>query len=166
MRLLITPGRRRVSSSAPGTPGEGRSRGLRPSFVFTLNRHRVNVNNAETVSIRRASQVQASITSPTATDGRPSRITGKVRGLRIGDDGDLSWRSLGSGTVYLSYDPNGPWEAGKNVFVRELTIGSDGTFTTVVPAHQRWWKLTYPGSDRFVDNYTLVPQGDHSGCGC
>ena len=132
-----------------------------------VNRHRVNINNAETVSVRRQTMIQKSISNPTATDGRPSRITGKVRALRIGDDGDLSWATVRSGTVHLSYDPDGPWEDDKkNVYVRELTIGSDGEFTTVVPAHDRWWKLTYAGSDRFADNYDWLPQGDHSGCGC
>ncbi|MFC8796158.1 hypothetical protein ACFT2C_00350 [Promicromonospora sp. NPDC057138] len=132
-----------------------------------VNWHRVNVNNVKTVSIRRATELQGAISNHTATDGRPSRITGTVRGFRIGDDGDLSWRTLHSGTVHLSYDPDGPvLDEERNVYVRELTIGSDGTFSTVVPAHDRWWKLTYAGSDRFAGSMMWLPQGDYEGCGC
>lgn len=132
-----------------------------------VNRHRVDVNDAETVSIRRATQFKASITNPKATDGRPSRVSGKVRALGIAADGDLSWVTVHSGTVHLSYDPDGPWEYDKkNVYVRAMTIARDGTFSTVVPAKDRWWKLTYAGNDRFARNLSWLPQGDHEGCGC
>jgi hypothetical protein len=131
-----------------------------------VNRHRVNVNNAETVSIRRQTEFRASIANPKATDGRPSRISGKVLALSINGD-NLTWTTVRSGIVHLSYDPDGPWASDKkNVYVRELRIARDGTFTTVVPAHDRWWKITYAGNDRFADVYTWLPQGDHEGCGC
>ncbi|MFD2794083.1 hypothetical protein ACFS27_11055 [Promicromonospora vindobonensis] len=132
-----------------------------------VNRHRVNINNSETVSIRRATWVKASIANPTATDGRPSRISGKVQALSIAADGDLSWATVHSGTVHLSYDPDGPWKYdAKNVYVRALTIPRDGTFSTVVSARDRWWKLTYAGNDRFAKTTNWLPQGDHEGCGC
>lgn len=134
-----------------------------------LVRHEVDVNNAKTVPIKRQTMIEASISNPTANDGRTSRIKGKVLALHIADDGDLSWAAVRSGTVRLSYDPDGRWgDGGREVQVRDLTISeAHGTFFTRVPARDRWWKLTYPGTDQYADTTKWLPQGDeYPGCGC
>ncbi|GAA4713252.1 hypothetical protein APR04_004246 [Promicromonospora umidemergens] len=154
----VTPGSYRVGiefTAAVERPG-GR-----------LVQHSVDVNNGKTVPVQRQTKIEATIKNPTATDGRDSRITGRVRMLNISRDGDLTWGTFRSGTVILSYDPDGPWEDGeRDVFVRKLTIGPKGWFSTVVPARDRWWYITYPGGVQWADDKSWLPQGDHSGCGC
>jgi hypothetical protein len=130
-----------------------------------LNLHRVDVNSVKKHSIRRDTWIKAEITNPEATDGRASRITGSVRALRLSRDGNVSWSTLREGAVHLSYDPDGPWEDDKKVvYVRKLTIGPDGKFSTVVPAREGTWELRYRGSDWLHGSLTDVPNG--GGCGC
>ena len=113
--------------------------------------HSVDVNNGRTVPVRVVSEVEGRITNPKATDGRPSRITGRVRVLSI----DAEAR------------PDGPWEDGKSdVFVRKLNIGPKGWFSTGVLARDRWWYVSYAGNTQFDDSKIWLPQGDHEGCGC
>ncbi|GAA2245453.1 hypothetical protein GCM10010413_56520 [Promicromonospora sukumoe] len=163
---------RRIKLPGTITPGSYR---VGIEFTATVERrdgrlveHTVDVNNARTVPVRRTSMIEASISNPTATDGRTSRIRGKLLVLGIADDGDLTWDPMQSGTVRLSYDPDGPWEdRAREVFVRDLTVsGAHGTFFTRVAARDRWWKLTYAGNAQFADSVLWLPQGDHSGCGC
>jgi hypothetical protein len=158
----------------PGTITTGSYR-VGIEFTATVERpdgqlvvHTVDVTNAKTVPIRRQSMIDASISNPTATDGRTSRIKGNVLVLGIRDDGDLTWDRMYMGTVRLTYDPDGPWEDGMSeVFVRDLTVSSDyGTFFTRVAARDRWWKLTYTGNVQNAPAVEWLPQGDHSGCGC
>lgn len=129
--------------------------------------HSVDVNNGRTVPVQRVSKVEGRITNPTATDGRASRITGRVRVLSIAADGDVYWSTLQGGTVSVSYDPDGPWEDAKSdVFVRKLSIGSKGWFSTGVLARDRWWYVSYAGNTQYDDSKLWLPQGDHEGCGC
>jgi hypothetical protein len=158
----------------PGTINPGSYR-VGIEFTATVERpdgrlivHTVDVNNSKTVPIRRWSMVEASISNPTATDGRASRIKGRVLVLGIADDGDLTWDRMQGGTVRLSYDPDGPWEDGaRDVVVRNLSVSeAHGTFFTRVAARDRWWKLTYAGTRHYAGSTNWAPQGDHSGCGC
>ena len=129
--------------------------------------HSVDVNNGRTVPVRRVYDVEGRITNPKATDGRPSRITGRVRVLSIADDGDVYWSSLQGGHVSVYYDPDGPWEDAKSdVFVRKLNIGPKGWFSTGVLARDRWWYVSYEGNTYYGDSKIWLPQGDHEGCGC
>ncbi|MFD7021568.1 hypothetical protein [Promicromonospora sukumoe] len=158
----------------PGTITAGSYR-VGIEFTATVERrdgrlveHTVDLNNAKTVPVQRWSMIKASVSNPTATDGRSSRIKGEVFVLGVGADGDLTWDRMQSGTVRLSYDPDGPWEdRAREVFVRNLTVsGAHGTFFTRVAARDRWWKLTYTGTSQFAPAVKWLPQGDHSGCGC
>lgn len=131
----------------------------------TLNLHRVDVDNVKKHSIRRQTQIQAEITNPEATDGRPSRITGQVKALRVGRDGSISWSTLRGGTVSLSYDPDGPLEYDKKTrHIRDLTIRRNGTFSTVVPAREGSWELRYGGNHWLDRGLSYVP--NRGGCGC
>lgn len=162
---------RRIELPGTITPGSYR---VGIEFTATVERrdgqlveHTVDVNNAKTVPVQRWSMIEASISNPTATDGRTSRIKGRVLVLGIADDGDLTWDPMQSGTVRLSYDPDGPWADGaREVFVRDLTVSAAGTFFTRVAARDRWWKLAYAGTSQYADSVKWLPQGDHSGCGC
>jgi hypothetical protein len=160
--------------SLPGTINPGSYR-VGIEFTATVERpdgrlvvHTVDVNNAKMVPIRRSTLIEASITNPTATDGRTSRIHGRVLALSIGDDGDVFWSRMLMGSVHLSYDPDGPWaDDMQDVYVRELAMGTAyGYFSTLVPARDRWWKVTYSGTTQYADAVEWLPQGDHSGCGC
>lgn len=171
---LNTDGFRTSKITLPGTINPGSYR-VGIEFTATVERpdgrlivHTVDVNKAKIVPIRRWTMIEASITNPTATDGRTSRIRGKVLVLSIGDDGDLFWSTMRSGSVHLAYDPDGPWADEEfEVYVRKLDIGEAyGYFSTLVPARDRWWKVTYSGTDQFADSVKWLPQGDHSGCGC
>ncbi|MFI8525252.1 hypothetical protein ACIGB8_12445 [Promicromonospora sukumoe] len=129
--------------------------------------HRVDVNNAETVSVRRETVLDASITNPRATDGRSSRITGRVRALSVSADGDVYWSTLRSGTVQLSYYPGGLFRnEAEPVSVRPLTIDRHGKFTTVVPARDRIWVLDYAGTKQLNPDGRFVVQGPERSCGC
>lgn len=133
----------------------------------TLNLHRVDVDNAKKILVQRQTRTTAKITNPKAADGRPSRITGQVQAIRVSRDGSFSWSTLRSGTVRLSFDSDGPYAGSKKpVHVRDLTIRRNGEFSTVVRARQGWWELGYAGANRLARDLIVLPQGDHSGCGC
>jgi hypothetical protein len=162
---------RRIDLPATLTPGSYR---VGIEFTATVQRpdgqliaHEVDVNNAKTVPILAETRIEASITNPTDTDGRPSRIRGKVSAIHVGDNGDVTWERLRSGTVRLSFDPDGPYTGSeKPVHVRDVSIGSLGWFTTTVPARQGWWPLDYAGTDRNAGTVLNLRQGEHEGCGC
>ncbi|MGI5188801.1 hypothetical protein ACQEVI_11750 [Promicromonospora sp. CA-289599] len=130
--------------------------------------HHVDVDQAKKVSIRRDVHFQGEITHPTATDGRPSRITAQFESLRISRAGDLSWGPVRNAEVRLYHDPDGHLEFEEEpVFVRTLTVGPDGTISTVVPAREGSWELRYAGSDQTVRRHGAIPQGSGGGgCGC
>ncbi|PUB28863.1 hypothetical protein C8K30_103288 [Promicromonospora sp. AC04] len=127
----------------------------------TRVRHLIDVNEAQRVQFKRATVVDASISSD-ATDGRPARINASARVLRVADDGSISWLRIRSGAAILSYDADGPWGDKRAVFVRDLTIGSDGRISTVVETREGYWKVTYPGTSRFAASTGWVPEL----CGC
>jgi hypothetical protein len=130
--------------------------------------HHVDVDQAKKISLRRDVRFQGEITHPTATDGRPSRITAQFTWLRISSDGAPSWSPVRNTTVRLYHDPDGSleWEE-EPVFVRTLTVGPDGTISTVVPAREGAWELRYAGSDQTVRRYGAIEQGSNGGgCGC
>jgi hypothetical protein len=170
---LDTNGDRSKWIELPGTVTPGSYR-MGIEFTAAVERpdgrvieHTVDVNNGRTIPVRRQTMIQAVISNPTETDGRPSRISGRVRALSVADDGDVYWSTLTNGTVSLSYDPDGPWEDGESdVFVRNLTSGSQGWFQTGVLARDRWWYVTFAGSTQWAPDKLWLPQGDHSGCGC
>jgi len=126
----------------------------------TRVRHLVDVNEAQRVQFRRAVRTDVSI-STDATDGRPARINATAHVLRVADDGSISWLRLRSGNAILSYDPEGPYGDGA-VFVRDLKIGSDGRISTVVNTREGYWKVTYPGTSRFANSWSWIPEV----CGC
>jgi hypothetical protein len=130
--------------------------------------HDVDVDQAKKVSIRRDVRFQGEITRPTATDGRPSRITGQFQWLRISGAGELSWSPVRDTTVRLYHDPDGHLGFEEEaVFVRTLTVGPGGNISTVVPAREGSWELRYAGSDWSVTRYGVIPQGSGGGgCGC
>ncbi|WP_129789471.1 hypothetical protein [Promicromonospora panici] len=123
----------------------------------TRVRHQIDVHNANKVQFRRATWTRATI-STEATDGRPARINATTRVLRIDDDGTLSWLRLRSGDAILSFDADGPYEEGRAVFVRDLTIGSDARISTVVKTREGYWKVTYPGNSRFASSTGWIPE--------
>ncbi|WP_275004918.1 hypothetical protein [Promicromonospora iranensis] len=131
-----------------------------------MSSHRVNVNEAKTVTIRRQTIVTSKISPARAIDGRPSRLSGRVEVLAIAADRDLSMKPVTGGNVTIAYDPDGPYaDRARDVVVRKVPISADGTFSTVVPAQERWWKIIYGGNTRYAGNYSYRPQGD-LGCGC
>ena len=126
-----------------------------------------DVDNARTVTVQRQTEIRAKLSNPDATDGRPSRITGRVQALQVSRDGSFSWTTLDRGTVALSFDPDGPYSGSEEpVHLRDLRIRPAGTFSTTVDARQGWWGLDYAGSNGLADTWRGLPQGDHSGCGC
>jgi hypothetical protein len=130
--------------------------------------HHVDVDQAKKVSIRRDVHFEGEITHPTATDGRPSRITAQFESLHISRAGDLSWSPVRNTEVRLYHDPDGHLEFEEEpVFVRTLTVGPDGNISTVVPAREGAWELRYAGSDQAVRRHGAIEQGSGGGgCGC
>ncbi|MFI2361538.1 hypothetical protein [Promicromonospora sp. NPDC019610] len=130
----------------------------------TRVRHLIDVNEAQRVRFQRMTQVDGTISSQ-ATDGRPARINATAKVLRVADDGSVSWLRLRSTPAILSFDPDGPNEPERPVFVRDLKFGSDGRLSTVVESRKGWWKVTYPGTSKYADTVGWIGQGD-VGCGC
>ncbi|WP_369370421.1 hypothetical protein AB1046_16715 [Promicromonospora sp. Populi] len=130
----------------------------------TRVRHLIDVDNAKTVQIRRATITEGTI-STQKTDGRPARINANARVLRVADDGSVSWLRIRSGAAILSFDPDGVYGDKKAVFVRDLKI-VDGRISTVVESRKGYWKVTYPGTSRFADSVAWIGQGVPGGCGC
>jgi hypothetical protein len=131
-----------------------------------VSSHRVDVNEAKVVTIRRHTTVSSKISPARADDGRPSRLSGRVEVLAIAADRDLSMKPVTGGNVTIAYDPDGPYaDRARDVVVRKVPIAADGSFSTVVRASERWWKVTYKGNTRSAASYSYRPQGE-LGCGC
>ncbi|PUB28866.1 hypothetical protein C8K30_103291 [Promicromonospora sp. AC04] len=132
-----------------------------------VNHHKIDVDKGSSLSFKRWSKVDGSIRPRDAVDGRPARITATVRVLRVADDQSLSWRTVRSGTVLISFDADGPFsEKVKPEFVRRVDIPSDGQISTVVQSRKGWWKVTYPGTDRYAAYPEWIGQGVPEGCSC